>query len=164
MTVLDALPPFARPFASWMTFMMRAGEMMWASGQVINRRTGRALLADPRHRARDGRELLLMGSEKVEAGVESWMAMASHLTALNMRYATVAFGQWAALSNAMLSVAASRTPAQSLLRQARLAQLTMAETGKTAARAASSAARVAHHGLKPIHARATGNARRLRRK
>ena len=164
MTLIDALPPFAKPFALWMTFVVRASEMMWASGQVISRRTSRAFAADPRHRERDGRELILMGSEKIEAGLESWAAMGAHLTALNLRYATVAFDQWIALSKAMLSVANSRTPVQSLLSQAKLAQITMVETGKTASSAASSAARLAHHGLKPIHSRATGNARRLRKK
>ena len=158
------VPWFANPLAVWTTLAVRASEMMWASGQVIGHRTSRAFLADPRHRERDRRELTLMGREKLEAGSEAFAAMAAHLTTLNMQYAMVAFSQWMAMSKTMLALANSRSIAQSAEQQARLTRMTMVGAAKTAATVANSVGRVAHRGLKPIHARATKNARRLGKK
>ena len=161
---MNVVPWFTNPLAVWTALALRAGEMMWASGQVIGHRTSRALLADPRHRERDRREFTLMGREKLEAGSEAFAAMAAHLSTLNMQYAMVAFSQWMAMSKAMLALANSRSIAQSVEQQARLARMTMVGAAKSAATVANSAGRVAHHGLKPIHARATKNARRLGKK
>jgi hypothetical protein len=156
-----ATPFVPNPFTIWTTLALRTGEMLWASGQVIGHRTSRVLLADPKHKERDRRELALMSMEKLEAGAGSWAAMTLYLTRLNMQYAAGAFGQWMAMSQAMLSVANSRSMGQALGQQAKLAQLTATGAAETVSRMTESAARLAHRGLKPIHSRATKNAKRL---
>jgi len=161
MTRMNVGHLFVNPLAAWTALAFRAAEMMWASGQVIGHRSSRALLADPRHRERDRRELTLMGREKLEAGAEAFTAMAVRLTTLNMQYAMMGFGQWMTMSKAMLSLANSRSIAHSVEQQARLARMTMVGAAKTASTVSNSAARVAYRGLKPIHSRATKNARRL---
>ena len=48
-------------------------------------------------------------------------------------------------------------------RQAQLLRTAMLNVGALASRFNHSAAHLAHHALKPIHTRATGNAKRLRK-
>ena len=62
----------------------------------------------------------------------------------------------------MLSLASSRTVQQSVDRQAELAR-TLRRSAASASRLGTAGARVARHGLQPIHAAATANARRLTR-
>jgi hypothetical protein len=153
-------PLFVNPFVST-TLALRMAEMMWASAQVISIRTTRAMVADPRHRARDSRELAMMGQEKLEAAGESFARMGAYWTSLGMQFAMFGWNQWMAMSKAMLPTAGSSSLTDLMGQQSRLVQTAMQGNAKLAAAAMQSGAKAAQHGLKPIHARATRNARRL---
>ncbi len=151
------------PFAAtsqWTDLALRASEMMLASSQVIAHRTDRMARAGPLPDERDQREFSLMGQEKLDAARESSQAMADQLLATNQRLSTRAFNQMLSSATAMMSLAASRTPAESAERQARLARA-VTRSLASGTSLSKAAARVASRGLDPIHLRATANARRL---
>jgi hypothetical protein len=152
--------PYANPFAIWLQLAFKASEMMWASAQVISHRTHRMALAGPRPGARDRREFALMGREKVEAAGESAFAMASHLFAMNVQFGMLAFRQAMAAATAMTPLATGGMSGLLGL-QAKLVTDGLSRSAGTASKLSTAGARLAHGGLKPIHSRATGNARRL---
>jgi|SRR5689334_9004318 len=148
----QAVTPFLNPFV-WVPIAMRFAEMLMASAQVIAIRTTRAAVADPRHRGRDRRELMRMGSEKVEAGAQSLARMSAQWMSLGWHYATFGWRQWLALAR-WTSPLSGANALQSVMRNnARITAATLTST-----------ARAAHHGLQPIHRRVKSNARRLKRK
>jgi DNA-binding transcriptional regulator YdaS (Cro superfamily) len=59
-----------------------------------------------------------------------------------------------------MSLASSRTPSQLIARQAALARA-LGQSASSMAQVSGSAAKLAHRGLKPIHSKATANAKRL---
>jgi len=144
----------------WGDLAAKSAEMMWASAQVIAHRTGRMAMAGHSPTARDRREFTLMGQEKLEAGVKSMQAMAMHMLTLGEPWAAMAYRDGLRNYAAFVSLASSRTPGQAIARQAALAQA-LGQSALAMASAATSATKVAHHGLKPIHAKAVANARRL---
>jgi hypothetical protein len=143
--------PLLNPF-TWVPIAMRFAELLMASGQVIAIRTTRAAMADPRHSRRDRRELTLMGREKVEAATESIARMSAQWLGLSLQYAMFGWKQWVALAR-MASPLSGANAMRSVVRNnARLTAATLRST-----------ARATQQGLKPIHKRATRNARRLRK-
>ena len=142
---------------------MKTGEMMLASAQVINHRTGRIAAAGPSPDSRDRREFTLMGQEKIAAASESAQAIAARMLTLNQQMGTLAFNQLVAGTAGIMSVATAQTIAQSSKAQAELVRDTMSSSAKAAAQLADSVAQIAHHGMKPVHSRATANAKRLSR-
>jgi hypothetical protein len=64
----------------------------------------------------------------------------------------------------MMTLAASRTAAQVLARQSRLVRDTLSGSAAASSKLSRSAAQIADRALRPVHARATANARRLGRK
>jgi len=149
------------PFLLWTNLAFRTGEMMLASAQVIGHRTKRFALAGPTPSARNEREFALMSTEKVAAAAESAQAMALSMIRLNQQFGTLAFNQMLTGASAMISLASSRTTAQSVARQARLVRETMANSAAAASQVSASTARLVSKGLKPIHSRAKGNSKRL---
>lgn len=152
----------ALPFVVWNELAMKTGEMMLASAQVISHRTHRMAQAGAIPNARDRREFTLMGQEKVEAAQESALAMGSHLARMNSQLGVRAWQDMVAAGSAMLSLAGSRTLTDVMARQAKLAR-TVSQSAASASQLSDVTARLASRGLKPIHSRATANARRLRR-
>jgi hypothetical protein len=152
---------FANPLTLWTGLALKTGEMMMASAQVIGHRTARIASAGAAPSLRDRREFALMGREKLEAATESAQAIATHMFSLNQQVGTLAFKQVMAGATGMMSLAASSTVAQSGKIQARLMSDTISSSTHAASRLADSVARIAQHGLQPIHSRATANARRL---
>lgn len=150
----------ANPFLVWAQLAFRAGEMMMASAQVIGHRTDRMTTGGSWANARDRREFSRMGREKFEAATESAQAMAAHMMTMDPRPGLRASQQMFEGTTAMTSLIASRTVGQYLERQARLMRV-MSNSGTAASWFSDSTARLAQHGLKPIHSRATANARRL---
>jgi hypothetical protein len=134
--------------------------MMLASAQVIHQRTGRMAAAGTKPSARDRREFVLMGQEKIEAGVESASAVAAQMMTMNRLLGAQAVKHMMAGTATVVSLAASRTAGQAMARQAKLLR-TMTQSAATTARLSGVAARLAQRGLKPIHSRATANAKRL---
>lgn len=148
------------PFMAWSELAFKTGEMMMASAQVIQHRTGRMAVAGAAPSLRDQREFTLMGQEKVEAVVESAQAMALQMMAMNPVLGLRTFELMVKGSKAMLSMATSTTISQSLKQQEQFARV-LTESAKANSELSQSAAKIAHHGLKPIHSRATSNAKRL---
>jgi hypothetical protein len=148
------------PFLAWADLAWKIGEMSVASAQVIARRTTRMAAAGPMPNARNRQEFTRMGEEKIEAATESARAIAAHLTTMNLEVGARAFRHMLTGTAALMSLAASRSVGQSITRQAKLAQ-TLSRSAITASELFDSTARLARRGLKPIHARATANARRL---
>lgn len=153
-------PSFANPFLLWTRVGWKTGEMMLASAQVIRHRTGRMAAAGATPSARDRREFALMGQEKIEAGVESASAMAAQMMRMNPLLGSRAFGHMMAGAAAVMSLAASRTASQAMARHVRLVR-TMMESAPATTQLSGATARLAQRGLKPIHSRATANAKRL---
>lgn len=154
---------FINPFMAWTRVAWKTGEMVLASVQVIQHRTGRMAAAGARPSARDRREFTLMGQEKIEASVESASAMAAQMMAMNALLGTRALKNMMTGAAALTSLAASRTAGQGMARQVKLVRTIMQSAGITA-QMSGAAARLAQHGLKPIHSRATANAKRLGRR
>jgi hypothetical protein len=152
---------YANPFFLWTNIALKSAEMMWASSQVISHRTSRILQAHPNYTVSDRRELVLMGQEKMEAGYESAIAMTGGLVKMNLELGMLAFRQWFAVATALTSMATSRTALQYSGHQAKLFRDHATRSAVAATRLSSSAAQIAQHGLKPIHSRATKNAKRL---
>jgi hypothetical protein len=150
------------PLALWGDLASKATEMMWASAQVIAHRTSRMALAGHSPNARDRREFARMGQEKLEAGVKSMQAMGLHWLTISEPWAAMAYRDGMRNYAALVSLASSRTAGQIIARQAALAQA-LGQSAVGVANAAASATRLAHHGLKPIHATAVANAKRLRK-
>ena len=151
---------FANPFVVWTRLAWKTGEMMLASAQVIHHRTGRMAAAGVTPSARDRREFALMGQEKIEAGVESASAMAAQMMTMNPFLGAQAVTHMMRGAAAVMSLAASRTVGQAMSRHANLVRA-MTQSATTTANLSGATARVAQRGLKPIHSRATANAKRL---
>ena len=148
------------PLMLWSDLAMKTLEMMLASAQVIGHRAGRMARAGPAPNARDRREFALMGQEKIEAGAQSAQAMAAHMMTMSQPWGALVFRHLLRNSAAFMSLASSRTPSQLIARQAVLGRA----LGQSAVRMADvsrDVTKLAHRGLKPIHARATANAKRL---
>lgn len=153
----------ANPFTVWTELAFKTGEMMAASAQVIGHRTQRLAMASTPPSARDQREFLLMGSEKVAAAAESAQAVALRLMTMNPWLVPNALQQMTNATNAMLAVTSSRNAGEFIASQTRLAQ-TLLRSTSAAAHLATSAGELAAQGMKPIHSRATANAKRLRKR
>ena len=151
------------PLAIWSELAIKTGEMMVASSQVIGHRTSRMAKAGPTPNARDRKEFALMGQEKLEAAQKSSQAMMARMLGMNQRLGGRAAAQMLATASAMMALATSRTPGQSVARQAALMRA-LALSASTAAQLSHTAATVAKHGLKPIHSRAVSNAKRLNKR
>ncbi|WP_280154854.1 polyhydroxyalkanoate granule-associated phasin [Piscinibacter sp. XHJ-5] len=157
------LPVAPVPFVLWNDLALRTGEMLTSSAQVIAHRTGRMAAAGHSPNARDRREFTRMGLEKVEAAGESLWAMGQQIAQMNTRLAMKAWQDAVAAGTAWMSMAGSRTLPQLMQRQVALAK-SVSASAKSAERMSDATARVAKHGLKPIHSRATANAKRLGRR
>ncbi len=152
------------PFLMWSRLAWKTGEMAIAATQVIGRRTTRFALAGPLPSAPDQREFALMGREKGEAALESARAVGVRMLALNQQFVALAFKQMLSASAALMSIAASRTAAESVERQSKLARETLATTVAVASKLSASTAQLAQRALKPVHTRVSANARRLGKK
>jgi hypothetical protein len=151
------------PFLAWSQLAWKIGEMSLASAQVIAYRTTRMAAAGPLPDARDREEFTRMGREKFEAATESGRAIAAHLATMNLKFGAQAFRYMLTGTTALMSLAASRNAGQFIARQAKLAE-SLSRSARAASDLSDSAVRLAGRGLNPIHARATANARRLRKR
>jgi len=153
----------ANPFMAWSELSWKFGEMWMASAQVVAHRTARMAAAGPMPGSRDRREFALMGQEKVEAAAESALAIAGHLAAMNLEFGARAVRNAVTESTAWMSLVTSRNVGELMTRQLHVAHA-LTRSINTASAFAESTAHLGRRGLKPIHARATANARRLARR
>lgn len=153
-------PGFGNPFLVWTELAFKTTEMMMASAVVIGHRTSRMNAAGSKPSARDRREFGVMRDEKIKAAGQSAQAMATQLLSMNPLLGVRAYRQMLAGATAMMSLAGSRTLGQFVGRQASLMR-TLSESMAPASDLSEATARLVQSGLKPIHSRATANARRL---
>ena len=155
--------PMFNPLSGWLQLTVKTAEMLLASGQVIGHRVGRMAAAGPNPSAADRREFTLMGTEKVAASAASSSAMVMHLMEDNFRIAQRMFKAQVGIASAFASLVTSPTAAHARARQAALTTA-LRQQPVTAESVSKSAARLATLGLAPIHAAATANSRRLKKK
>jgi hypothetical protein len=153
-------PVASMPFAVWTDVALRTGEMLVASAQVIGHRTQRIVAAGHSPGQRDRREFVRMGLEKVEAAGESLWSMGQQLIATNTQLWTRAWQDGLAAATAWMAFGSSRTLPQFMERQFEVAHA-LARSARSVEGLSDAAAHLVGQGLKPIHARATANARRL---
>ena len=152
----------ANPFWLWTDLALKGGEMLMASAQVVQQRTQRMAAAGVSPSVRDRREFSRMGREKVDAAADSALAVATQWAGASANVNARAATQMLTGISALMSVLASRTPVQYLQRQEKLLRA-MTHSAMTASQLSASGARLAQRALKPVHARATANAKRLGR-
>lgn len=153
--------PSTNPFLAWSKLALKTSEMMMASAQVISHRTGRMAMAGANPNARDRREFTRMGQEKFDAAAESAQAIATRMMLIHTQLGTIAFEQLMNGTSGIIALTASPTAALSAKGQAELFHDAMTNSATLASQLSDSVAHLAHQGLKPIHARATENAKRL---
>lgn len=151
----------ANPFLAWTAVALKTGEMMWASAQVIGHRTSRIAMAGPDPSARDRREFTRMGQEKLDAATASAQAIAMRMMLIPVQFGTLLLRQTMSGAGSMVALSANPVLALSAKGQAELMRDVIANVTAAATQLSGSAARIAHHGLMPIHSRATANAKRL---
>jgi len=154
---MTAMNLFMEPFVQWSRLALKAGETAMSSAQVIGRRSGHFLQPGAGSQV----EFLLMGREKAEAALESAQAVGVRMMVLNQQLLSFALKQAMSASAAWLSIAASRSPAESADRQAKLVRDTIAGSAVAVSKISGSAARVGRSALKPVQKRVAGNVRRL---
>jgi hypothetical protein len=164
MQSFPALNPFATPFLIWTKLAWQAGEMAIASAQVIGHRTGRPVFAGLVPNASAQREHVLMVQEKGEVALQSAQAAYGRMLMLNRQFAALAMSQMVSMFTAMMSIATSRSPAESVDRQLRLVRKTVANAAGATAKLSGSSAQIVKSATKPVHARVTANAKRLGKK
>lgn len=148
------------PVMAWTNLAWKIGEMSMASAQVIAHRTTRMAAAGPNPNPRDQKEFTRMGQEKIDAATESAQAMGLQMLNINLQLGARVFRHMVNGGAAMVALAASRNAGQVITRQAKLAHA-VSQSAATAAEMSQATVRIAAQGLKPIHSRATANARRL---
>jgi hypothetical protein len=161
----------AGPASLWWTTGIKAWQTMLAAPEVIARRTSRMAAAGPFPKPADWRELATMGSEKAVAFSQACLGAAREAAVFQQQLATLALGQWWTAASTFNPIMMFRPltcfpPSQNFTNASlRLAQgLAIASLLSTQKLAASALPRVLHSAVSPVHAKATRNAKRLRRK
>ena len=160
MSSLTSVVRLASPLMLWVDLALKTHEMLLSSGSVIQMRTERIAKAGLAPSAVDLAEFQLMGDEKLVAAGESGAAMAKQWHSSQAALANRALQQWFQSAGAFFSMVGSITPAQAVVRSDDFMRATTRAAG-TASLLSGAAVRIARRGLKPIHAAATSNARRL---
>ncbi len=96
--------------------------------------------------------------------LESAQAFGARALTLNQQFATLAFKQLMTASVALMSIASSRSAAESVERQGKLVRDAITGSVAAASKLSGSTARVAADALKPVRKRVSANAKRLRKR
>jgi hypothetical protein len=145
----------------WSRLALQTTRMMFASAEVIARRSARLALAGVAPRADDHAEFVGMGTEKAAAAMECAAAASRHALQASWWPAARAWQDAWGLGVDMALLAASATPSQALHRQARV--MRRLTSGVAARDGASAMLALSNAVVAPLHRRATANAKRLRR-
>lgn len=135
--------------------LTKLAEVAIAAPQVVAMRTARMLAAGANPGSADRAEFSRMHTEKVQAFWQSMVGMAAEATRANQNYARAAATQWMRLWTTPWSSGGNAAVGKAAA--ALMPVPTIAQTK----RAASSIVAAA---VKPVHQRATANARRLAKK
>jgi hypothetical protein len=95
---------------------------------------------------------------------ESTEAMMLQMGAAQLQMGAMAYKQMVKNGFSMASLLTSTSPASFAARQRRVVNAALHDTANAAAAVTGAAGRISGSGLKPVHRRATGNARRLARR
>lgn len=147
------------PFMPWVQLAVKTTEMMFASAQVIHHRTNRIAAAGVAPNARDRKEFMRMGQEKIDAVNESAQSVVARMATMQMQFAALAFKQMLGGTSRAYSLASA--PAMSANIHGKLLQHAFSSSAVAVSQVSGSVARLMQYALKPIHLRATGNAKRL---
>lgn len=172
----DALRLFSQAWSGshpgllWWKTGMKAWETMVAAPQVIAHRTARMAQAGPFPGLADQREFTTMGTEKVLAFSQAWMGSAREVMAFQQQLASLAMRNWWTMMSAFNpltafgSAAAFQTPWTPFKSPASVMRsMAMSSALSSGNSAMAALPRIAHSAVKPVHAKATSNAKRLRR-
>ena len=140
--------------------IVKMAELAVAAPQVVAMRTAQMLAAGANPSVRDRTEFSGMCTEKVQAMCESMAAMATQLVRTNQEYARTAVAQWVRMWTNPWWLTAYRPATQAMASLARPAAALIA--GPTRAQKQRAVSKLVEQGLKPVHKRATANAKRLR--
>ena len=151
---------FFNPLLLWADVALTTQEMLLSAAAVVQLRTERMALAGLAPSAADQVEFQLMGQEKLAAVSESGAAIANQLNTTGQALTQRTVRDWLGATTAWLGLATSLTPAQAAAHSHELFNASHRAIA-TATQMTSASARVVQRGLKPIHAKATANARRL---
>ncbi|WP_219214719.1 polyhydroxyalkanoate granule-associated phasin [Variovorax boronicumulans] len=151
---------FFNPLMLWADVALTTQEMLWSAAAVIQLRTERMARAGLAPSAADQVEFQLMGQEKLAAASESGAAIVQQLHTTGHALTQRTVRDWLSATTAWLGLATSLTPAQAAAHSHALLNAGNRSLAN-ATQIGSAGARVVQRGLKPIHARATANARRL---
>jgi len=151
---------FFNPLMLWVDVAVKTHEMLLSSGSVIQLRTERMARAGLSPSDDDLAEMQLMSHEKLAAASESGAAIANQMHSTQFGLVNRAVKQWLGGAVALVSLATSTTPAQ-IATHGKAFVGAATRSAATMSQLSSASARIAQRGLKPIHAKATSNARRL---
>jgi hypothetical protein len=149
---------------AWNSLAVKMGEMMLASAETIAQRSQGMTRMGTRPSAQDFREIHRMVQEKIEAAAESGHALWNEMIKLNTRLASLGWQQMAATNSAFLASLSGSTSRKRGKRQHHHAGRAALDVIEAATHIATAVSQSATKGLKPVHRRATANARRLRRR
>lgn len=151
---------FFNPIMLWADVALKTNEMLLSSGSVIQVRTQRMAQAGLSPSEDDLIEMQLMGQEKLDAATQSGAAMANQLQTTQFALVNRAIRQWWAGAAALFGLTISASPGQFANYANALTHATT-RSAVNMSQLSSASARIVQRGLKPIHAKATSNARRL---
>ncbi|MDM0075308.1 hypothetical protein QTH90_12990 [Variovorax sp. J2P1-59] len=160
MTPSFSSPRFFNPLMLWVDVAVKTNEMLLSSGSVIQMRTERIAKAGLAPSDADLAEFQLMGHEKLAAVSEAGAAMANQLHTAQFAVVQRMVRHWLGGGVALFSLATSTTPEQAATHAEALGRSAM-RSAAAVSELSSAGARIVQRGLKPIHAKATSNARRL---
>ena len=133
-----------------------------ASAQTIHHRTRRMAKAGLTPNQRDRKEFALMGWEKLEAAAEASAHVGTEWLRLNQRLGDIAAQQAIINATAMFSLFGNRNVGQMMQTQSAWNRKSLALANQAGSELVTALTRSASKGLKPVHSRATKNARRLK--
>lgn len=151
---------FFNPLMLWADVALTTQEMLLSAAAVVQLRTERMALAGLAPSDVDKLEFQLMGEEKLAAVSESGAAIVNQLHTTGCALTQRTLRDWLGGASAWIGLATSLSPAQAAAHGHALVSAGN-RTLANATQIGSAGARVMQRGLKPIHARATANARRL---
>lgn len=142
---------------------VRSGEMGMAAAQTIGYRTAMmaAALGNPIDLANP--EFVRMGSEKVEAAVESVHALAKGVGEFVQAWTTLMGGQFHATMTTLTGLGQCRTPSDFFVLQHRSVQESVEASLHAGFYLMESVSNLTSAGLAPVHRTVRANARRLGR-
>lgn len=151
---------YFNPFMLWTDVALKTQEMLLSSGSVIQMRTERMAIAGLAPNAADIAEFHLMSEEKLAAANQSGAAIVNQLQVASQALLQRTMRHWFGSATALIGLVTSITPAQAAANGHEWLQANARATASVT-QLSSVGARVVQRGLKPIHAKATANARRL---